>query len=106
MKEYTFLSGKKIYVMGNEPKALDELLLTYHENEIIAGDELSLAIPYTRLDGKKGRYYPDIYIPKDNLIIEVKSVWTFAGTDEKLKINRLKQQACLDAGYNFKFMIF
>jgi hypothetical protein len=106
LKEYKFLSGKLIYVMGNEPKALDELLLNYKEAEIIAGDELSLAMPYIRLDGKKGRYYPDIYIPKDNLIIEVKSVWTYAGTDEKLKINRLKEQACLAAGYNFRFMIY
>ena len=36
------------------------------------------------------RYYPDFYIPKDNLIIEVKSMWTYKIDLEK---NLAKQKA-------------
>ena len=35
--------------------------------------------------------------------IEVKSTWTYNKQKEK---NLLKQQACLDIGFKFKFMIF
>jgi len=43
-----------------------------------------------------------MYIEKDNLIIEVKSLWTY---NKYKEINLLKQKACIEAGYNFKFMI-
>ena len=105
-KEFIFPSGKIIYVLGNEPVALHNLLKTYNESEIIAGNELKLALSYTNIDNRKSRYYPDIYIPKDNLIIEVKSKWTYSGKPEWLQTNLLKQQACLDAGYNFRFIIY
>jgi len=105
-KQFIFPSGKIIYVLGNEPLALQTLLETYSECDIIAGSDLKLALSYTNLKNKKSRYYPDIYIPKDNLIIEVKSRWTYSGKPEWLESNLLKQKACLDAGYNFKFMIY
>lgn len=104
-KSFQFASGKIIRVRGNEPTALKELLLIYADEDIIAGDELSLSIPYIQC-GKKHKYYPDIYIPKDNLIIEVKSKWTYSGKPEWLETNLLKEQACKDAGYNFRFMIY
>ena len=57
-------------------------------------------------DNKKHRYYPDLYIPKDNLIIEVKSQWTYNSQQKWYNTNLLKRQACIAAGYKFKFMIF
>jgi hypothetical protein len=104
-KEYKFTSGKIISVRGYEPQALTELLSGYSENDIIAGNEMSITIPYVR-NSKNHKYYPDIFIPKDNLIIEVKSKWTYSGKPEWLETNLLKQQATLDAGYNFRFMIY
>ena len=50
-------------------------------------------------------YYPDFYIPSENLIVEVKSTWTFAHPDKYDK-NIAKRDACLAAGYNFEFYIF
>ena len=47
-------------------------------------------------------YHPDIYIPTDNLLIEVKSWWTLR---ENYEINRLKQLAALAAGYRFQFWV-
>jgi hypothetical protein len=47
-------------------------------------------------------YFPDIYIKSTNTIIEVKSQWTFDNWKEK---NLAKEQACLQQGFNFEFII-
>jgi len=101
-KEYKFPSGKIIKVQGYEPQALDILLESYDENEIEVSRKKIPSIWYYTEDEKKHRYYPDIYIEKDNLIIEVKSLWTF---NKYKEINLLKEQACMEVGYEFKFMI-
>ena len=106
LKEYKLPSGKLLEVMGNEHRALDELLIDYAESHIIAGNELNISISYIKPNGRPAKYYPDIYIPKDNLIIEVKSKWTYSGKPEWLETNLLKQQATIVAGYNFKFLIY
>jgi len=54
-------------------------------------------------EGQKRRYYPDVYIPHQNRIIEVKSKFTFENNKE---INLLKSLACKDLGYNFEFRIY
>jgi type III secretory pathway component EscU len=51
---------------------------------------------------KKRRYYPDFYIPKENLIIEVKSQWTLELHKDK---NQAKFQAVKEAGFNFRLEI-
>ena len=53
--------------------------------------------------GKKCRYIPDIYIPKDNKLIEVKSNHTM-----KLHLERnwLKKKRCIELGYDFEFKIY
>ena len=48
---------------------------------------------------KKHRYFPDFYIPKDNLIIEVKSTFTY---NKELEKNLLKEQCVKDAGFKYK----
>jgi hypothetical protein len=55
---------------------------------------------YYTNDTKKHRYFPDIFIPSQNLIIEVKSTWTYVKAAESLP---LKKQACIDKGYNFQY---
>lgn len=55
------------------------------------------------LDGNKKRHYPDFYIKKLNLLIEVKSTFTYS---KYIDICTLKMQAGLDAGYNYLYMIF
>ena len=56
---------------------------------------------YMWQDGSWHRYHPDFYIPKNNLIIEVKSIYTY--TEDFIK-NKLKEEAVKYLGYNFKFM--
>lgn len=102
-KEYILPSGKSIKIQGYENFALDLLLCKYNETEIITSKNKIPEIWYIDENNKQHRYYADIYIPKDNLIIEVKSTWTYK---KYLNINLLKAQATKSAGYNFKFLIF
>lgn len=105
-KKFIFPSGNVIYMMGYEPLALKELLRTYKESEIITATTEIPVIAYKEQDGSDHVYFPDIYIPKDNLLIEVKSRYTYSSRSAWLETNMLKQQASIDAGYNFKFMIY
>lgn len=106
-KQYILPSGKIVWVQGSEDKALNKLLLEYRESDILIEDDKITRqigkIYYTGLDGKTHRYIPDIYIISERKIVEVKSSFTFKIQE---KTNRLKQHACLDAGYRFEFMIF
>lgn len=70
-----------------------------------------LNIYYDKLDIKNGTtvryndnkiYFPDFYIPENNLIVEIKSDYTF---NKELEENLAKQKACLEQGYNFIFII-
>ena len=103
--DFEFPSGKVYRVQGYEPIVLTQLLTTYEENDIIVGvqniiDEIGF-FKYS-LENKEHRYYPDIYLRSENLVIEVKSVYTF--NKEKNK-NLLKRAAVLSKNYNFKFII-
>lgn len=102
LKPYTFPSRKEVKIQGYENHALDKLLQTYQEEDLTIGASLVPKIIYTHQQKTK-RYYPDIYIPKDNLIIEVKSTYTLKRELEK---NLAKRRACIDQGYDFKFWIF
>jgi hypothetical protein len=102
LRKFVFKSGHEVNVRGDEPKALKYLEeKNYTECDITVDLKKMPRIWY--VSDKKHRYYPDIYIEKENLIIEVKSTFTY---ERYLEKNLLKRQACLDSGYNFKFMIF
>lgn len=104
-KKYNFLD-KQITIQGYENLALDMLIPKYGERDIIIGKHEIFKklgrIEYTHKN-KVHVYFPDIFIISKNLIIEVKSQWTF---DSKKEINLLKREACLKRGFNFNFWIF
>ena len=50
----------------------------------------------------KHYYHPDYYLPKFNLIVEIKSKYTY---ELELYQNMAKRQACLDEGYDYIFII-
>lgn len=112
-KLYKLPSGREITVQGYEGKVLSDLFKAGFLEEDIILDEASIpTIIWKDESGKIHRYYPDMFIPKMNLLIEVKSMHTWRGYESNRKssfdgkaINLIKRQACLDAGYNFKFMI-
>jgi hypothetical protein len=101
-KQYKFTSGKIINVQGFEPFALNELILNHNENDIITDRKNIPRIEY-EIDNKKKYYFPDIYLPKENKIIEVKSTWTF---EKKKEITFKKATSTKDKGYNFEIWIY
>jgi hypothetical protein len=102
LKEYTMPSGKIITCQGYEPFALDILLKDFNEEHIVTETTLIPRINY-QLDNKNHYYFPDIYLPYEQKIIEVKSDYTYRINLEK---NLKKQKATLEAGYLFEFWIF
>lgn len=101
-KEYPMPSGKVIFLQGDEPYYMDVLLQTYYEEDILS-DTQDMPDLWYILNGEYHRYFPDFYIPKDNLIIEVKSTWTI--TQHKLK-NVEKFKTVKATGYNLKIIVF
>ena len=100
-KEYTLPSGKVINIQGYEPYAIDELIETINEDEIKTGASNVPEIWYIDEEGKKHRYYVDIYLPSKNICIEVKSTWTY-----KMKNVLIKQKAVKDAGYDCQIWVY
>jgi len=104
-KEYIFPSGRIDLVQGYEPQALDILIQSYEEDDIVTSnhkiESLCGEIKYT-FGGKERKYYTDIYIKSSHTFIEVKSDYTFESDKEK---NLEKREACINAGINFEFWI-
>lgn len=104
LKQYTFPDGDIREVQGYEPFALDFLVSNYRmkSQDIVTKRTDVPNIWYTN-NGKKCRYYPDIFIPHKNKIIEVKSKWTYEqGRNEIF----LKGDACKNQGFMFEVWIF
>lgn len=101
-KDYTMPSGTIRKVQGYEPFALDCLVKIYSESDIKTERKEIPHIPYC-IDEKKRMYYPDIFIPSENKIIEVKSTWTY-----KCKADNIphKAEATKSAGYAYEIWVF
>lgn len=96
---YKYPSGKEIIVQGYEDIALDYYILNNYNEEDIENRITfmnSLDITYS-INGEIHRYIPDFYIKSKNLLIEVKSEFTFYLDLEK---NFLKIEAAKNAGYD------
>ena len=97
------IEGVEIQYQGYELKGIEYLLsIGIKINEIIIGKSNIPVIKYC-FKGKDKVYFPDIYIPHINHIIEVKSQWTMKKEYDQ---NIAKRDACIKAGYIFDFLIF
>jgi hypothetical protein len=101
-KEYTFPSGVTRLVQGYENYAIDELLKTTREDEIRIGVIDVPSIRYPAID-KERTYFPDIYIPSRNLLVEVKSSYTL---EVDLDKNKRKFRASSKEGYNIEVWVY
>jgi hypothetical protein len=66
---------------------------------------------YVNVNQHTMRYYPDIHIPKENKIIEVKGRWWWDGNGiekyrSRLSNNLKKRKAVLNAGYQYEVWLF
>lgn len=106
-KDYKLPSGIIVKIQGFENITLDELFNNgYKEEDILINTkEISNYIGHIfyYMNGKKHKYYPDIYIISENKIIEVKSEYIFNNQKEK---NLLKKEAVLNKSICFEFKIY
>ena len=101
-KKYIWKTGEISLVQGYEPIVSTELEENgYSFEEIITSPEQMPIIKYY-LDGFEHRYYPDIFIPHKNIIIEVKSEWTLNLDLEK---NISKFEATKSLGFDFRLEV-
>lgn len=84
-----------LYYQGSYEKNFLDLF--YNKIDLIKIDKIEYFYK-----NKKKYYHPDFYYKKLNLIIEIKSDYTF---NSELDKNLAKQQSCIDKGYNFIFII-
>lgn len=104
-KEVITPSGKTLQMQGYEPFGYNLLLEEYKEPDIL---HLRTEVPelfWYDEDEKQHRYFADFYIPMDNLVIEVKSTFTYSRDDKQEKIKKTKE-ACLAAGYRYRLLMF
>lgn len=105
-KSYIRLSGKEIFIQGNEPQAMDILSQYFTEEELIAGTTEIPSIPYF-FNKKKRVYHPDIWIPSINTLVEVKSPYTMYNIEGPMTYDKniAKHNFAIEAGYDHEFMI-
>lgn len=111
MKEYT-LGKRLVRVQGYEPQALTYLtdVVGFRSKDIIVESEGGVPVVEYKTGKRHRRYFPDMFIKKDNAIIEVKSDYTLGmGKSRRHRncwnLNRLKAYACQAAGYQFSLML-
>ena len=105
LKSYILPCGNIIKYQGYENYALDELLLTINEDDLISGCENVPEIWFYDSVGKKRIHFVDFFIPKLNKCIEVKSKFTL---DKGIKKDNifLKQQAGKELGYEYEIWVY
>ena len=103
-KVYKFPSGREEYVEGYENFAIDYLLQFYNEKKLILSYPDMPEIWYS-YKSKKHKYFPDIFIPSENIIVEVKAYNDWWRRNPK-KIFKLKQKAVEKLGYSFWYIAF
>lgn len=101
-KEYKWKTGEISLVQGYEDQVLFDLENNGYKFEDVVADEKDMPEIFYEFEGKRRRYYPDIFIPKENLIIEVKSDYTLNKEWEK---NQAKFDATKNLGFNFKLEV-
>lgn len=116
-KDFTLPSGKMIGVRGYEDQVITKLLETYNETVLVIADKYVLySLPifeYVNVHQHRTKYYPDIFIPSENKIIECKSQWWWNGNgstetkyQSRLTNNLRKKDAVLKAGYTYEVWLF
>lgn len=96
---------RKNYSVDYPFQSKENLEKSYKTNYIKYGTKIGIergmSIQYRYYNHFK-MYYPDFYLPKYNLIVEIKSDYTYEKEKDK---NICKQKSCLERGYNFIFII-
>jgi hypothetical protein len=102
LKTFTTPSGNMLRYQGYEDVALRLLFeMKLNEADIMVSRSNMPRILYFK-GARRARYYPDIYVPSLNLLLEVKSVYTF---NRERDLTFAKQDACVKQGYKHLIVI-
>ena len=103
-KQGTLPSGMKYTYQGYENVAVEKLLELVQGHELLVGDPMKLPVIeyFNPVKEKSSRYFPDIWIPRLNLLVEVKSTWTMK---RQLQENMAKHHAALRLGFKHEIWI-
>ena len=101
-KDYIWGNGEISSVQGYEPIVLKELEEKGYKYEDVFTSPKDMPEIIYKVDDCPHRYYPDIFIPKDNIIIEVKSDYTVKCN---LEINEAKFEATKALGFDFRLEV-
>jgi hypothetical protein len=112
-KPFTLPSGIVVYVQGYEHIVIQQLLDGgYDEVDIVLKDHPSIQYFWSSDDGYGDdiwhTYHPDIVIPKEHKMIEVKSQWTYDGKGTRpslLAQNIAKHNGAIQQGWDHIFVI-
>jgi hypothetical protein len=96
-RPYTLPSGQIIGVQGYEGDFLDYVFKNTKLKEEDFDFENRIRIILSKKSIKNKHYYPDFYLKKYNLIIEIKSWYTF---NMNIYLNKRKIKKTKEAGYN------
>ena len=102
-KEKTLPSGKIIYYQGYEGYVIDYILLSGISEDDLENEKYKVPVISYEFEGKKRKYFPDIFIKSKNLLIEVKSTYTYNKDADK---NLAKHWASKKQGYNHTIIIW
>lgn len=106
------LGERTVHVQGYEPQALTYMVSVAGMNpddiEVESGGNVPV-VEY-RIRNRRKRYFPDMFIPKTNTIVEVKSTYTLGFGETRRhrkywKMNCAKAIACHDQGYKFALLL-
>lgn len=102
-KDYVMPSGAVRKVQGYEPFALKELEQSGYSEDQIKTDRDEVPTIEYEVDGKKKYHFPDIFIPHENKIVEVKSTWTLKCKTDNVQ---LKKAAAEQQGFHYEIWCF
>lgn len=98
------IEGKKFRVQGYEDVFLERSLeFGFPQESLTQGKNNCPTIPWTDSNGIERVYFPDFFVRDRNLLIEIKSSWTFENNKESALA---KLDAAKKLGYNTICIIF
>jgi hypothetical protein len=104
LKKFTFPSGRIEQIQGFEHFALNDLLFKHHfsEDNIVVGETVP-TITYFDCNNVERKHFVDIFLPKENKCIEVKSKFTLGLQNDKIF---LKQKFAKQAGFLYEIWVY
>lgn len=100
-KPFDFL-GETVTLQGYEPIVVNYLIDTGFDQSNLKIGKINIPMIKYHDNNKFRNYFPDLFLPDHNLLIEVKSGWTFSKNRE---ITLAKAKASIESGYSILVLV-